>query len=44
MLNSWVPLRRDQLILVNKVVDEKEYFEKGLDEKGKKWKKEFSRF
>jgi hypothetical protein len=32
MSNPWVSLRRDQLILVNKAVNEKEQLEKGLEE------------
>jgi hypothetical protein len=32
MPNPWVSLRRDQLILVNKVVNKKEKLEKGLEE------------
>jgi hypothetical protein len=36
MPNPWVSLRRDQLILVNKVVNEKEQLEKGLEEKEEK--------
>jgi hypothetical protein len=32
MPNSWVSLRHDQLIPVNKVVNEKEQLEKGLEE------------
>jgi hypothetical protein len=34
MPNPWVPHRHDQLIPVNKVVDEKE---KGLEEEDKNW-------
>jgi hypothetical protein len=34
MPNPWVHLRCDQLILVNKAVDDKEYLEKGLEEEG----------
>jgi hypothetical protein len=34
--NPWVSLRRDQLIPVNKVVNEKEQLEKGLEEEDKK--------
>jgi hypothetical protein len=39
MPNPWVSLRRDQLIPVNKAVDEKEQLEKGLEEEegGKKF-------
>jgi hypothetical protein len=37
MTNPWVSIRRDQLILVNKGVNEKEQLEKGLEEEeGKK--------
>jgi hypothetical protein len=36
MPNSWVSLRRDPLILVNEVVNEKEQLEKGLEEEEKK--------
>jgi hypothetical protein len=32
MPNPWVYLRRDQLILVNKAVNEKEQLEKGVEE------------
>jgi hypothetical protein len=32
MPNPWVSLRRDQLIPVNKAVNEKEQLEKGLEE------------
>jgi hypothetical protein len=32
MPNPWVPKRCDQLILVNKAVNEKEQLEKGLEE------------
>jgi hypothetical protein len=32
MPNPWVSLRHDQLILVNKAVNEKEQLEKGLEE------------
>jgi hypothetical protein len=34
--NPWVSLRRDQLILVNKVVNNKEQLEKGLEEEEEK--------
>jgi hypothetical protein len=36
MPNPWVSLRRDQLIPVNKAVNEKEQLEKGLEEEEKK--------
>jgi hypothetical protein len=36
MPNPWVPLRGDELIPVNKAVDEKEQLEKGLQEEEKK--------
>jgi hypothetical protein len=36
MLNPWVSLRCDQLIPVNKAVNEKEQLEKGLEEEDKK--------
>jgi hypothetical protein len=37
MPNPWVSLRREQLIPVNKAVNEKEQLEKGLEEEeGKK--------
>jgi hypothetical protein len=36
MLNPWVSLRRDQLISVNKAVNEKDQMEKGLEEVEKK--------
>jgi hypothetical protein len=36
MPNPWVSLRCDQLILVNKAVNEKEQLEKGLEEEEKK--------
>jgi hypothetical protein len=35
MSNPWVSLRRDQLIPVNKAVNEKEQLEKGLEEEEK---------
>jgi hypothetical protein len=35
MPNPWVSLRRDQLSLVNKAVNEKEQLEKGLEEEKK---------
>jgi hypothetical protein len=35
MPNPWVSLRRDQLIPVNKAVNEKEHLEKGLEEEEK---------
>jgi hypothetical protein len=34
--NPWVSLRRDQLIPANKVVNEEEQLEKGLEEEEKK--------
>jgi hypothetical protein len=34
--NPWVSLRRDQLIPVNKAVNEKEQLEKGLEEEEEK--------
>jgi hypothetical protein len=37
--NPWVSLRCDQLILVNKAVNEKEQLEKGLEEVEEKMKK-----
>jgi hypothetical protein len=36
MPNPWVPLRRDQLIPVNKAVNEKEQLQKGLEEEEEK--------
>jgi hypothetical protein len=36
MPNPWVSLRCDQLILVNKAVNEKEELEKGMEEEEKK--------
>jgi hypothetical protein len=36
MPNSWVSLRCDRLIPVNKVVNKKEQLEKGLEEKEEK--------
>jgi hypothetical protein len=36
MTNPWMSLRRDQLILVNKVGNGKEQLEKGLEEKEQK--------
>jgi hypothetical protein len=36
MLNPWVTLGRDQLIPVNKAVNETEQLEMGLEEKEKK--------
>jgi hypothetical protein len=36
MPNSWVSLRCDQLIPVNKAVNKKEQLEKGLEEEEKK--------
>jgi hypothetical protein len=36
MRNPWVSLRRDQLIPVNKVVNEKEQLENRLEEEEKK--------
>jgi hypothetical protein len=36
MPNPWVSLRHDQLIPVNKAVNEKEQLEKGLEKEGKK--------
>jgi hypothetical protein len=36
MPNPWVSLRRDQLIPVNKAVNEKEQLEKGMEEEEKK--------
>jgi hypothetical protein len=36
MPNPWVSLRRDQLIPVNKAVNEKELLEKGLEEEEEK--------
>jgi hypothetical protein len=36
MPNPWVSLRRDQLIPINKAVNEKEQLEKGLEEEDKK--------
>jgi hypothetical protein len=38
MPNPWVSLRRDQLIPVNKVVNEKGQLEKGLEEEEEKKK------
>jgi hypothetical protein len=37
--NPWVSLRRDQLIPVNKAVNEKEQLEKGLEEEEEKKEK-----
>jgi hypothetical protein len=37
MPNSWVSLRRDQLIPVNKAANEKEQLEKGLAEEEEKY-------
>jgi hypothetical protein len=36
MPNTWVSLRSDQLIPVNKVVNDKEQLEKGLEEEEEK--------
>jgi hypothetical protein len=38
MPNPWVSLRHDQLIPINKAVNEKEQLEKGLEEEEKKKK------
>jgi hypothetical protein len=40
MLATWLPFRCDQLIPVNKPVDEKEYSEKGLRRRRRRRKKE----
>jgi hypothetical protein len=44
MPNPWVSLRRDQLIPVKKVVNEKEQLEKGQEEEEKKVSFEISRW
>jgi hypothetical protein len=43
MPNPWVSLRRDQLIQVNKAVNEKEQLEKGLEEEEKRIASSWSR-
>jgi hypothetical protein len=43
MPNPWVSLRRDQLILANKVVNKKEHLEKGLEEEEKKISRKIGR-